>query len=40
MQKSPLFELDPEIEGTLHKLKRQRAQLTESTSAIAGGEEA
>ena len=39
MQKSPLFEFDPEIERTLHKLKRQRAQLTESTSEMAGGGE-
>jgi len=40
MQKSPLFEFDPEIERTLHKLKRQSAQLTESNSEMAGGEEA
>ena len=39
MQKSPLFEFDPEIERTLHKLKRQRAQLTESTFEMAGGGE-
>ena len=38
MQKSPLFEFDPEIERTLHKLKRQRAQLTEPTSEMAGEE--
>ena len=40
MQKSPLFEFDPEIERTFHKLKRQRAQLIPSISEMAGGEEA
>jgi len=39
MQKSPLFEFDPEIERTLHKLKRQRALLTESEFSMAGREE-
>jgi len=39
MQKSPLFEFDPEIERTFHKLKRQRAQLIASTSEMVGGEE-
>jgi len=38
MQKSRLFEYDPETEITFHKLKRQRALLTAST--MAGGEEA
>ena len=28
MQKNPLLEFDPEIESTFHKLKRQRALLT------------
>jgi len=40
MQKSPLFKFDPEIERTLHKLKRQRAPLIASESEMAGGEEA
>jgi len=40
MQKGPLFEFDPEIVRTFHKLKRQRAQLIASTSEMAGGEEA
>ena len=40
MQKSPLFEFDPEIERTFHKLKRQRALLTASQSSMVGGEEA
>ena len=40
MQKNPLFEFDPEIERTFHKLKKQRAQLIESTSKMAGSEEA
>jgi len=39
MQKSPLFEFDPEIERTLHKLKRQRALLIAFESEMAGGEE-
>ena len=40
MQKSPLFESDPKIETSFHKLKRQRAQLIASTSEMVGGEEA
>jgi len=40
MQKSPLFEFNPEIEKTFDKLKRQRASLTASQSLMAGGEEA
>jgi len=40
MQKSPLFEFDPEIERTFHKLKTQRALLIESEFSMAGGEEA
>ena len=40
MQMSPLFEFDPEIERTFHKLKRQRAQLIAFTSSMVGGEEA
>jgi len=40
MQKSPLFEFDPEIERTFHKLKRQRDQLIESEFSMAGAEEA
>jgi len=40
MQKSSLFEFDPEIERPFHKLKRQRAQLIASASEMAGGEEA
>ena len=39
MQKSPLFEFDPKIERTLHKLKLQRAQLIKSTFEMAGGGE-
>ena len=40
MQKSPLFEFDPEIERTFHKLKRQRVLLIAFKSKMAGGEEA
>ena len=40
MQKSPLFEFNPEIERTFHKLKRQKALLTASPSSMAGGEKA
>jgi len=40
MQKSPLFEFNPEIERTFHKLKRQRAQLIESEFSMTGGEAA
>jgi len=40
MQKSSLFEFDPKIEKTFHKLKRQRALLTASQSVMARGEEA
>jgi len=36
MQNNPLFEVDPEIEKSFHKLKRQRAVLTKSS--MAGGE--
>jgi len=38
MQKNPLFEFDPEIDRTFHKLKRQRALLTKSS--MAAGEKA
>jgi len=40
MQKSPLFEFDPAIKITFHKLKRQRALVTASESSMTGGEEA
>jgi len=40
MQKTPLFEFDPEKERTFHKLKRQRALLTASPSSMVGREEA
>jgi len=39
MQKSPLFEFDPEIERAFYKLKRQRALLIESEFSMAGREE-
>ena len=38
MQNNSLFEFDPEMERTFHKLKMQTVFLT--TSAMAGGEEA
>ena len=40
MQKSHLFEFDPDIERTFHKLKKQRALLIASPSSMAGGGEA
>jgi len=40
MQKSHLFEFDPEIESTFHKLKRQRALLIAYESEMAGREKA
>jgi len=39
MQKSPLFEFDPEIERTFHKLKGQGVLLIESEFSMAGREE-
>jgi len=39
MQKSSLFEFDPEIERIFHKLKRQRALLIESEFSMAGRDE-
>jgi len=39
MQKSSLFEFDPEIERTFHKLKRKRALLIKFEFSMAGREE-